>query len=227
METKEVIPGGRITLLDSMGSDLDIVNSARISFNKRHDQMEEGDDKLIHFLLKNRHGTPFEIPIFRFQVRAPLTVFREWQRHRISSFNEVSGRYVKMELDAYLPEPGVAIREQKGKPGAYHYETMEVRKAKELASAMQQCYHNASDCYEELLEQGMAKEVARGVLPQNLFSEMIYQANARSIMNFISLRSAENAMYEIRQFSYAIEEMFREVLPITYEAFVKYGRQAP
>ena len=118
------IQGGWIALLGAFGSDLDIVNSARISFNKRHEEMEKGDENLIHFLLRNRHGTTFEIPVFRFQVRAPLTVFREWQRHRISSFNEVSGRYVEMKTDSYLP---LEIRKQVGKPGNYTYETMSER----------------------------------------------------------------------------------------------------
>jgi len=226
MEKREVIPGGWISLLGAFGSDLDIVNSARISFNKKHEEMEEGDDKLIHFLLKNKHGTPFEIPVFRFQVRAPLTVFREWQRHRISSFNEVSGRYVKMDLESYVPLPS-AIREQKGKPGAYVFEPMEFRKAEEVISHMIQCFNNSYNCYEMLLEMGVAKEVARGVLPQNLMSEMIYQVNARSLMNFLALRNADNAMHEIRQYAIAMEDSFKEILPVTYEAFVKYGRVAP
>ena len=212
--------------MGAFGSDLDIVNSARISFNKKHEEMEEGDDKLIHFLLKNKHGTPFEIPVFRFQVRAPLTVFREWQRHRISSFNEVSGRYVKMDLESYVPLPS-AIREQKGKPGAYVFEPMEFRKAEEVISHMIQCFNNSYNCYEMLLEMGVAKEVARGVLPQNLMSEMIYQVNARSLMNFLALRNADNAMHEIRQYAIAMEDSFKEILPVTYEAFVKYGRVAP
>lgn len=188
--------------------------------------MEEGDDKLIDFLLRNRHGTPFEIPVFRFQVRAPLTVFREWFRHRISSFNEVSGRYVKMDLDSYLPLPS-AVRKQIGKPGNYKFVPMEFAKAEEVLYHMNECYNNSYNCYERLLEMGVAKEVARSVLPLGLFSEMIYQANARSLMNFMSLRSAENAMFEIRQYSLAIEEFFKEILPITYDSFIKHGRLSP
>lgn len=220
------INGGWVELLGSFGSDLDIVNSARISFNKKHEKLEEGDDKLIHFLLKNRHGTPFEIPVFRFQVRAPLTVFREWQRHRISSFNEISGRYVEMELESYSPSLE-NIRTQVGKPGNYHYEPLPELQAGECKRFMDWAFERSYDTYKILLQKGVAKEVARGVLPQNLFSEMIYQANARSLMNFMSLRSAENAMFEIRQYSLAIEEMFKNVLPITYEAFIKFGRVSP
>ncbi len=222
----ESINGGWVELLGSFGTDLDIVNSARISFNKKHEKLEDGDDKLIHFLLKNRHGTPFEIPVFRFQVRAPLTVFREWQRHRISSFNEISGRYVEMQLDSYLPAPE-QIRKQVGKPGNYRYEPILGSDNNIATAILHHSFNQSYKSYKDLLALGVAKEVARGVLPQNLFSEMIYQANARSLMNFMSLRSAENAMYEIRQYSLAIEEMFKEVLPITYEAFVKFGRVSP
>ena len=209
-----------------MGSDLDIVNSARISFHKKHSQMKDGDDKLIDFLLRNRHGSPFEMPVFRFQVRAPLTVFREWQRHRISSFNEVSGRYVKMELESYVPSVE-DMRKQTGKPGNYKFVTMPRIEAHEVTALMYRNYMDSYKDYEKLLEMGVAKEIARGVLPQNLFSEMIYQANARSLMNFISLRSAENAMLEIRKYSLAIEDIFKEILPITYESFIKHGRVAP
>jgi thymidylate synthase (FAD) len=221
---KEVFSGGWVELLGSFGTDLDIVNSARISFNKKHDELVEGDDKLIHFLLKNRHGTPFEIPVFRFQVRAPLTVFREWQRHRISSFNEVSGRYVEMELDSYQP---ANCRKQVGKPGKYTYEDLDDFHNRTATAIMDSSFKHSYVAYRQLLSMGVAKEVARGVLPQNLFSEMIYQANARSLMNFMSLRSAENAMWEIRQYSLAIEEMFKQVLPITYEAFIKFGKVSP
>lgn len=222
---KEVIPGGWVELLDFMGSDLDIVNAARISYNKKHEAMEKGDDRLIHFLLRNRHGSPFEMPIFKFQIRAPITVIRELQRHRLSSMNEISGRYVKLEMGAYVPHPS-AVRTQVGKAGNYSYEPME-ELGEWVADHMQQCYNVAYECYEMLLENGVARELARNVLPLGTFSEFVWQINARALMNFISLRSADNAMYEIRQYSEAIEKMFADILPTTYEAFIEYGRQAP
>lgn len=225
--THKVIPGGWVKLLDNMGTDLDIVNSARISFEVTHEQLEEGDDKLIHFLLKNRHGTPFEAVEFHFQVRAPITVVREWQRHRIASYNEISGRYVKMKKDNYIPE-AKAIRVQKGKPGAYHYEPVNDMNVETLVqNVFDKTYEFCYAQYEFLLSQGIAKELARNLLNLGLYTEFRFKTNARSLMNFLSLRNADNAMYEIRKYADMIERIFKEVLPITHEAFVKYGRQAP
>lgn len=227
MEKREVIPGGWISLLWSAGSDLEVVNSARISFDKWHDTIEEGDDNLIDFLMRNRHGTPFEMIEFCFQVRAPITVIREWQRHRIASYNEMSGRYVEMQNDCYLPDHK-AIRIQKGKPGNYHFEPVnETTTELEVKILMAEAYKVSYDIYQELLNRGIAKELARNVLPLGLFSEFRFKTNARSLMNFISLRNAENAMLEIRKYAEAIEEDFKEVAPITYEAFVKHGRKSP
>ena len=227
MNKVETIPGGWVSLLNVMGDDLDIVNAARISFDKHHEQIKEGDDKLIFFLAKNRHGTPFEMVDFMFQVRCPLTVAREWFRHRIASYNEMSGRYVKMEKDVYLPALS-AVRTQQGKPGHYTFESVDDGFAEDKCiEVMASAYNYAYDAYEELLEKGIAKELARNVLPQGMFTEFRYKTNARSLMNFLSLRNAPNAMLEIRKYAEEMEKMFAEKLPITYEAFIKTGRIAP
>lgn len=224
---KEVIPGGWVKLLRSSGDDLDIVNSARISFNKWHDQMEPGDDKLIDFLLRNRHGTPFEMVEFWFQVRAPITTIREWHRHRIASYNEISGRYIKMAPDSYVPAPE-AVRVQKGKPGNYTFEPVQDANIEHgVVNIFDRVYSYCYNAYEDLLAMGVAKELARNVLNLGLFSEFRFKTNARSLMNFLSLRNAPNAMYEIRQYAEAMEEDFKAVLPVTYESFIKNGRVAP
>ena len=118
----KVLDHGFVALDDSCADDLSVVNAARVSFNKHHQEMEEGDDKLIGFLLKNRHGTPFEQNFFRFRVKAPIFVFREWHRHRIGiSINEWSARYSELKEEFYIPELE-NVRGQIGKPGNYTYE---------------------------------------------------------------------------------------------------------
>jgi thymidylate synthase (FAD) len=217
----------KVALLDYMGEDLEVVNSARISFAKCHEAMELGDEKLIHWLMKKRHGTPFEAVEFSFHVKAPIFVFREWQRHRISSFNEVSGRYVELERRAYMPKKE-HIRHQVGKPGAYKYEPVDNVNTEQFVNGiLTKAYETCYAAYDDLLALGIAKELARTVLPVGQYSEMRYKTNARSLMNFISLRTAPDALLEIRLLAECVELAFKEILPITWAAFVKNGRVAP
>lgn len=227
MKKIDIIPGGWLKLIGVMGTDLDIVNDARQSYDVEHKELSEDDAGLINFLCKHRHGTPFEGVEFKFQIQAPLTVAREAMRHRNSSFNEVSGRYVKQSLGFYEPSEE-AIRTQVGKPGAYRYEQIKDKKIQErVAQLIKNSYNRSYEDYEELLSLGVAKELARNVLSQGMFTKFSYKANARSIMNFISLRNAPNAMYEIRMYAAAIEKVFEFHLPLTHAAFVANGRIAP
>jgi thymidylate synthase (FAD) len=221
-----MIPGGWVKLIDKMGSDLDVVNSARISYKNQHIMFEPGDDKLIGFLMKHRHGTPFEAVEFHFQVRAPISVVREWQRHRIASYNEVSGRYVKMELDSYMPARK-NIRSQVGKPGHYKFIPCEPNIKLHVETIFKETYDLCYRAYETMLEMGVAKELARNVLNLGLFTEFRFKTNARSLMNFLELRNAPNAMFEIQEYARAIEEDFKTILPITHQAFLDNGRKAP
>lgn len=223
----EVIPNGYVKFLDIMGDDLAIVNDARQSFDITHKELVASDAGLIHYLVKNRHGTPTEAVTFKFQIKAPIPVAREWMRHRFSSFNEVSGRYVKLKPEFYYPDKA-AIRTQTGKPGYYIFKPIEDNGVvTEVAQIFRSSYNDAYTRYERLLELGVAKELARNVLSQGLFTTFTYTANARSLMNFLSLRNHSTAMYEIRQYAVAIEEIFKEYLPITHAAFVEGGRVAP
>src|SRR2546428_14145148 len=116
-----VLDHGFVRLDDAMADDLSVVNGARVSFARRKEEMDDKDRGLIRFLMRDRHGTPFEHNSFRFHIRTPIFVMREWIRHRVSSFNEESGRYHKLEEEFYVPSPG-AVRSQVGKPGAYFFE---------------------------------------------------------------------------------------------------------
>jgi thymidylate synthase (FAD) len=232
--TPEVIAQGSIPVLDhgfvrlddAMAGDLSVVNGARVSFARHKTEMDDSDAGLIRFLMRERHGTPFEHNAFRFHVRCPIFVAREWFRHRASSFNEFSMRYAKATDDFYVPEPE-DVRTQVGKPGAYSFEPVSDEVAETTRDELRRVYETAFATYEQLVELGVARELARAVLPVGAYTEFYWTVNARSLMNFLSLRNAEMAQREIRRYAEACERFFAERMPVTYEAFVAAGRVAP
>jgi thymidylate synthase (FAD) len=232
--TEQVIPQDTIQVLDhgfvrldgAMADDLSVVNGARVSFARRKTELDDADAGLIRFLMRDRHGTPFEHNAFRFHVRCPLFVAREWFRHRVGSFNEFSMRYARATDDFYVPEPE-DVRSQVGKPGAYSFEPVSDELAQTTREELQAVYEHAYATYERLVEQGVARELARAALPVGAYTEFFWTVNARSLMNFVSLRAAESAQREIRRYADAVERFFEERMPITYQAFVANGRVAP
>jgi len=219
-----VLDHGYVQLYDYMGDDLRIVNNARQSFGQTSQEMTEKEVGLIKFLMRNRHGTPFEAVVFQFNVKCPIFVAREWFRHRIGSFNEYSGRYSKMINEFYIP---LNVRSQVGKPGNYTFEPLAENLVSLVQCDLQTFCEQAWSKYETYLKMGVAKEVARTVLPVNVYTMFTWTVNLRSLFNFISLRSAENAMWEIRQYSQTIEKAIRPTVPVAYDAFVKSGRITP
>jgi thymidylate synthase (FAD) len=232
--TTEVIPDNSIPVLDhgfvrldaSMADDLSVVNAARVSFARRREEVDDADAGLIRFLMRDRHGTPFEHNSFRFHIRCPIFVAREWFRHRIGSFNEFSMRYAKATDDFYVPEPE-DVRSQVGKPGAYSFEPVEPELAERTREELQAVYDFAFATYTRLVEAGVARELARSVLPVAAYTEFYWTVNARALMNFVSLRAADTAQREIRSYAEACERFLAEAMPITYESFVANNRTAP
>jgi thymidylate synthase (FAD) len=224
--TIRVLDHGFVRLDDAMASDLSVVNGARVSFARHKTEMDESDEGLIRFLMRERHASPFEHSVFRFHVRAPLFVAREWFRHRFSSFNEFSMRYAKATDDFYLPEPE-DVRSQVGKPGAYSFEPVEPELAETAREELRSVYEEAYSTYTRLVDLGIARELARLVMPMGAYTEFYWTVNARSLMNFVSLRAAESAQREIRRYAEACERFFAEKMPVTHAAFVASGRVAP
>jgi thymidylate synthase (FAD) len=224
--TIDVLDHGFVRLDEAMASDLSVVNAARVSLARRKEEMDDGDRGLIRFLLRERHGTPFEHNAFRFHIRAPIFVVREWMRHRVGSFNEFSMRYAKATDDFYVPEAD-DVRTQVGKPGSYSFEPVEPELAEAARDELRAVYQAAYAAYERLVEQGVARELARAVMPVGAYTEFYWTVNARSLMNFVSLRAAATAQREIRRYAEACERFLAEEMPITYEAFVDAGRAAP
>src|SRR5688500_8533860 len=224
--TIEVLDHGFVRLDESMASDLSVVNAARVSFARRKEEMDDSDRGLVRFLLRDRHGTPFEHNSFRFHVRAPIFVAREWFRHRVGSFNEFSMRYARATDDFYIPEPE-DVRTQVVKPGAYSFDPVTPEVAETTREELAAVYEAAYAAYERLVELGVARELARCALPVGAYTEFYWTVNARALMNFISLRAAETAQREIRRYAEACEQFFAEKMPVTHAAFVDAGRVAP
>jgi thymidylate synthase (FAD) len=221
-----VLDHGFVRLDDAMADDLSVVNGARVSFARHKAEMDDSDAGLIRFLMRERHGTPFEHNSFRFHIRAPIFVAREWFRHRVGSFNEFSMRYAKATDDFYVPEPD-DVRSQVGKPGAYSFEPVEPGVAETTREEMRAVYEAAFSAYERLVELGVARELARSVLPVGAYTEFYWTVNARALMNFLSLRNSETAQREIRRYAEACETFLAEKMPVTYASFVANNRTAP
>lgn len=218
MESLEynVLDQGFVRLVDFMGGDYAVVQSARVSYGKgiTHD---ERDKKLLFFLLANGHESPFEHSVFKFHIKCPLFVARQWFRHRIASYNEMSGRYTKMKEEFCLPE---ALRSQTA--ANYKYTNIPPELNSELLSKIKDHYRNAYDLYKELLAANVAKEHARIVLPLALYTQFYWSINCRALMNFLRLRLDEHAQYEIRLYANRIGELFKAKMPWSHEAFLKY-----
>lgn len=220
-------------------SDDSVAWAARVStVGERAESLTEASPEktrgLIRFLMRDRHGTPYEHGSVTFRVTAPRFVGREMLRHRAGvSFNEESGRY--REYDPRFYEPG-AERPlvQVGKPGAYTFEAGSVYQYGVVMRSYNAAIQVAWSCYQAMLDAGVAREVARGVLPETLFSTMYVTMNPRSLMHFISLRTRDERakypsgpQYEIELVARAMEKALEEHMPLTYEAFNDFGRVAP
>lgn len=222
---KGVLDHGSVELLKVCAEDLDVVNAARVSLHQFSEELNEKDEGLIRFLMRERHGTPFEHGYFKFRIKAPIFVFREWHRHRVGhSYNEWSARYSKLEPEFYIPDRFLS---QTGKPGAYTYENVDDELNEYCTVDVKEAYRQSFMAYESLIDQGIAKQHARVVLPVATYSEMIWSCNPRSCMHFLSLRDDKNAQYEIREYAKAVGLFFETAMPITYQAFVENGHRSP
>lgn len=221
----------QVDLIDSMGNDDRIIQAARVS--TLTDLIDIEDHKLIGFLMRERHGSPFEHVVMTFRIEAPIFVWREFMRHRIASYNEQSGRYSVMPPKFYVPGPDRNLI-QVGKPGHYEFEPGTPGQYAILAASIMRNNKIVYDEYRERLDLGIAKEVARMDLPLNMFSTAYVTMNARALMNFLSLRVKSDAsayksypQQEINMVANLMEEYFADIAPSVHAAFVKYGRVQP
>lgn len=229
-----ISPDLLVELVDVMGSDQSITKAAKVSTLGAGAEDAETNAGLINFLMKNRHGTPFEHAAMTFRITAPIFVWREFHRHRIGfSYNEESGRYKQLEAVFYLP-PITRNLIQKGKPGHYTFEPGTPDDFYLVVQQLADVYQKAYDAYETLIIAGVAKEVARMCLPVSIFSTCYVTCNPRSLMAFLSLRTINPSsmfpsfpMYEISNVADQMEGIFAEHFPVTHDAFYTHGRVSP
>lgn len=208
----------RVDLIDFMGGDGRVVQAARTSTQGAVESEEKESAGLINFLLRERHEVPVEHSVFTFRIEAPIFVTRQILKHRITSISEESGRYREMDGEFYIPSEDRPLA-QTGKTGDYNMVHLSEHEETRLAVEMVRTSQRAWASYENMLRDGAAKEVARMVLPVNLYSSMYLTINARSLMNFLALRNEHHAQYEIREVARKMEEFFAEKMPLAYSAW--------
>ena len=218
---EEVLDQGFLEILDKLGNDLTVVNSARVSFGKRKTEYTDGDRKLVKFLVKNKHWSPFRHIIVQFHIKAPEFVMRQWYKHVVGiettsssmtkdhAWNEISGRYVPV-TDFYKPTNWRAQSENNKQASEGSIE-----KQDEATKIFDGIMQSIVGTYEKLLELGVAKEQARLILPLNQYTEVYWTASFQAIMNFIELRDEDTAQWEIRQYAIAMKKMMMELYPET------------
>jgi thymidylate synthase (FAD) len=219
MSEVKVLDYGHVRLVDHMGSDLSIVKSARVSYNAVWRTGEDAgkDVKLIQYLIKNRHTTPFESVTFTFDVKAPIFVFRQWHRHRTWSYNEMSARYTELPEEFYIPEAKEITTQSTSNK---QMRTDELHpKAEEMRDVMRASNKLAFVAYHGLLEQGCPRELARSVLPVATYSQMFGTVNLHNLFHFLGLRTHAHAQYEIRVYALAILELIRPICPVAVTAW--------
>lgn len=214
---------GYVRLVASMGDDLSIVRSARISYDAawRAGEDEGSDARLIKYLWKNKHTTPFESVEFQFEVKAPIFVFRQWHRHRTWSYNEISARYRELPEEFYVPDPLLI-----GKQGQDNKQVRDLTGARnEVATNLiEKSCKDSFAHYQELLALGVPRELARSVLPVATYSHMFAKVDLLNLLKFLDLRIHPHAQYEIRVFAEAMLELIEPIVPVT-TAVWKEGRK--
>jgi thymidylate synthase (FAD) len=217
-----VLDKGYLKLVDYAGCDNTVVAAARQSYDKGMDQDDmTGNERLINFLMREKHTSPFEQPMMVFEVKAPILVFREWHRHRTARLNEMSGRYTQLMREFYVPA-AERVQEQSKANKQGSGTIMEAEFAANFRLNVNYACNNAFDQYEEWLEAGVAKELARIILPVNTYSKMVWQCDLSNLLHFLRLRMASTAQYEIRQYAELIGKAVETAFPTVWAAFEEY-----
>jgi len=221
----DVLDHGHVILVDHMGNDLSVVRAARVSYDAqwRAGDDQTGDEKLLRYLWKNHHTTPFEAVTFTFDVKAPIFVFRQWHRHRTWSYNELSARYKELPAEFYLPQPALIGEQSKSSkqarivPADHNIEQIVDRELQ--VNAARETMENAFKVYADLLAAGWPRELARSVLPVATYSHMQCTVNLLNLLKFLTLRTHSHAQFEIRVYAQAMLDLIRPIVPVTVSAW--------
>jgi thymidylate synthase (FAD) len=212
---------GFVRLVDYMGSDARIVQSARVSYGAGTKSYRE-DRGLINYLMRNAHTSPFEQVQLTFHTKMPIFVARQWVRHRTARLNEISGRYSVMADEFYVPAPEqVRPQSEDNKQGRSLERFSEVEE-REIIAAMEEEQRNAYAAYTRLLDKNLARELARANLPVSLYTEWYWQIDLHNLFHFLRLRMDAHAQFEIRVYAEAMATCAKAVAPLAYEAFEEH-----
>lgn len=215
---KHVLDNGEgwVALIDRMGDEIKAVNAARVSFGKMKTKFDEKDKVLLAFLVDEEHFAPLEHITMTFLVHCPLYVRGQWMRHRTASYNEISRRYTEVDMELYTP---TKYRKQAKNNKQSSLDNEFIEKNDEAIKIMEDANNKALETYNKLLELGVCREQARGVLPQNMFTTFYMTVNMRNLLHFLSLRMDSHAQNEIRQYANAIHDILEPIYPNIIEAF--------
>ncbi len=200
---------GWVGLLDHMGSEAGIVNAARVSFGKRKETLDERDLALLRYLIENRHTSPLEHMVFTFLIHCPLFVRSQWHRHRSWSFNEISRRYTSVDIEFYVP-PAFRAQAQDNRQASIESDALDQETCRTL---MTEHHRRSLDLYNQLLDLGVCREQARGILPQNLFTTFWGTVDLHNLIHFLELRDSPHAQWEIREYAAALKRLITPQIP--------------
>lgn len=215
----DVLDHGFVRLVDYMGSDLSIARNARVSYDAdwRAGEDEGSDARLINYLYKNGHNTPFEAVVITFDVKAPIFVFRQWHRHRTQSYNELSARYRELPEEFYIPEADQITTQstdnKQMRTDEVHPEAEQFRQLMELSN------RGSFQLYKVMLQKGCPRELARSVLPVSTYSHMFATVNLHNLFRFLGERLHPHAQYEIRVYAQAMLQLIEPIAPVAVSAF--------
>lgn len=232
--SRTIKPGGFIKVIDvcprvipsefinNLKCDYSIVEAARVSYSKGTKKVSD-DASLIKYLYSHEHTTPFEMVTFKFHIKAPLFVVRQWQRHRMSCFNEISGRYSVIENSFWYPEEfrkQAVINKQSSSDGIEYQINQDLLYEYKLVAT--ECYN----FYDKLLNSGVSREMARTILPLNTYTEFYWKIDLHNLLRFIKLRNDKHAQEEIRLYAYELKKIVKEYCPVTMDAFENFTEKS-
>jgi thymidylate synthase (FAD) len=209
---------GFVQLVDCMGNDLSVVRAARVSYDAawRAGEDQGSDNRLLNYLWKNKHSTPFEAVTFTFEIKAPIFVFRQWHRHRTWSYNELSARYRELPEEFYIPSPEIvgeqSTNNKQGRQQSFKDRAIQISQNSEI---MSKCFAQ----YRQLIADGWPRELARAILPVATYSHMFATVNLLNLLKFLTLRCDSHAQYEIRVYAEAMKEIAKTKVPFCIEAW--------
>jgi thymidylate synthase (FAD) len=217
----KVLDHGFVRLVDYMGNDSAIVQAARVSYGEGTKKVSE-DRALIRYLMRHRHTSPFEMVEFKFHVKLPIFVARQWIRHRTANVNEYSGRYSVMKEEFYVPESqDIRFQSTVNKQGRSEKEVPEELKRR-FVGFLRNVHASSYEEYQRLIDNGLARELARIGLPLSMYTEWYWKIDLHNLFHFLKLRLDPHAQFEIRQYAKVMAEIVRAVCPMAYEAFEDY-----